>query len=91
MKRDVLLPVAALLSILLLTLHISDDIVRGNGGDDRLDGGAGNDDLSGGTGNDSLIGGTGNDLFRFGHGQGFSPVIVLWNSTVNESPIGSSF
>ena len=29
MKRDVLLPVASLLSILLLTLHISDDIVRG--------------------------------------------------------------
>ena len=29
MKQNVLLPIASLLSILLLTLHIADDIVRG--------------------------------------------------------------
>ncbi len=48
---------------------LSDDLIKGRGGNDSLLGGYGNDHLDGGSGNDDLDGGTGNDMLRGGLGK----------------------
>jgi hypothetical protein len=54
----------------VLTPHVGNNNMSGNGGDDTITGGPGYDVLIGGKGNDVLTGGPGNDIFVFRPGDG---------------------